>query len=46
MCVFYGMLNIATINAYIIHCENHKRDTDDKVLDRKQFMDELAISLA
>ena len=49
MCVFYGMINIATINAYIIYCENYQRENsennDNKVMDRKQFMDELATSL-
>lgn len=45
LCVFFGMINIATINSYVIYCYNKYR-TNDKPLSRYQFMIELSKSLA
>ena len=42
LCVFYGMINAAVINAYIIHCEKNIANK----LERKVFMQSLALELA
>lgn len=45
MCVFYGMINIATINSFVVYCHNsHKANT--KPASRFQFMLNLGKSLA
>ena len=43
MCVFFGMLNAAKINAYVIYSENRTRK--GKKNERKYFMQELALQL-
>lgn len=45
LCVFFGMVNIATINSYVIYCYNKYR-TNDKSLSRYHYMIELSKSLA
>lgn len=40
MCVFYGMLNIACINSYIIYCHNAST-MGEKVMNRRDFMKKL-----
>lgn len=37
MCVFYGMINIATINSYVILCHN-LRTSGKKVISRRDYM--------
>lgn len=44
LCVWYGILNAATINAYIISSENRGR-TGRKIPARRSFMMEIATSL-
>lgn len=45
LCVFYGMLNIAFVNAYVIYCINNLRQ-GIQPLNRKQFMKELGKNLS
>lgn len=40
MCVFYGMMNIACINSYILYCHNASVQ-GEKVLPRRDFMKKL-----
>ena len=44
LCVFYGMLNAAVINSWIIHKEN-TYNTHGRWVQRKQYMQELATGL-
>ena len=45
MCVLYGIINATGINSYIIYSENMTK-ADKKLPERKEYMDQLAISLA
>lgn len=45
MCVFYGMINIACINSYIIQCHNLST-AGQKVVPRRNFMKTLYFQLA
>uniref|UniRef100_A0A0K8VSK6 PiggyBac transposable element-derived protein domain-containing protein n=1 Tax=Bactrocera latifrons TaxID=174628 RepID=A0A0K8VSK6_BACLA len=40
MCVFYGMMNIACINSYILYCHNASVQ-GEKILPRPDFMKKL-----
>ena len=44
LCIFYGILNAAAINAYIIHCSNQKL-IGQKPPTRRQFLRDLSIDL-
>lgn len=44
MALFYGMINIACINAYVIYCHNVS-SKGEKVLSRKAFMKSLSMAL-
>lgn len=44
LCVFYGILNSAVINSWIIHSENSEMSGGPKVK-RKHYMEELAMQL-
>ena len=44
LCVFYGIINAATINAWIIHSENVEKE-GNKTKERRTFMANLALDL-
>ena len=44
LCVFYGIINAATISAWIIHPENLERE-GEKRKERRTFMANLALAL-
>lgn len=44
ICIFYGLINAATINAFIIYSW-HQENKNEKVGMRRQFMQELALQL-
>ncbi|KAK4329297.1 hypothetical protein Pmani_000331 [Petrolisthes manimaculis] len=38
LCIFYGMLNAANVNSYIIYKENLERVGNRQIISRKKFM--------
>ena len=44
LCVFYGIINAATINAWIIHSENLERKANNRT-EQQTFMANLALAL-
>lgn len=38
LCIFYGMVNAANVNSYIIYKENMERGGNRKIMSRKKFM--------
>ncbi|KAK4307506.1 hypothetical protein Pmani_020734 [Petrolisthes manimaculis] len=38
LCIFYGMLNAANVNSYIIYKENMERVGNRQIISRKKFM--------
>ena len=38
MAMFYGMINIAAVNALVIYANNMRKDQPDKKIKRKYFM--------
>ena len=41
MAMFYGMINIATVNALVIYANNMRKDQPEKKIKRKYFCSEL-----
>ena len=44
LCVFYGRLNIAAVNFYMIYCSNMIRNGEN-IISRNNFLEELALLL-
>jgi len=45
MVMFYGMINIAAVNALVIHAHNMRKDQPEKKIKRKDFLLRIAHNL-
>jgi len=45
MAMFYGMINIAAVNALVIYANNMRKDQPEKKIKRKQFLLRIAHDL-
>jgi len=45
MAMFYGMINIAAVNALVIYAQNTRKDQPEKKIKRKDFLLRIAHDL-